>query len=284
MFSFQTIRYNKRTLEVIHNEIHKLKNQKLIFKKISQKPSFLDKIVYKNISFGYSNKIHLFEDGNFFINKGDLVGITGESGSGKSSLLDIMIGLLNPKEGEIYLDDKKIDNSTWQNICGYVSQNLFFYNDTISKNIAFGESEDAIDHDRINFCLKICALEKFIKENKNGVNTIIGENGNRLSGGQRQRLGIARALYRNPEILFLDEATNALDEDLETKVINSIQTFKPSITIVLVSHNKKLIKMCNNVIEVRDKVLIQNIKKLKYYSKNIAIIIQMVLVIQLIKF
>lgn len=261
MFSFQTIRYNKRTLEVIHNEIHKLKNQKLIFKKISQKPSFLDKIVYKNISFGYSNKIHLFEDGNFFINKGDLVGITGESGSGKSSLLDIMIGLLNPKEGEIYLDDKKIDNSTWQNICGYVSQNLFFYNDTISKNIAFGESEDAIDHDRINFCLKICALEKFIKENKNGVNTIIGENGNRLSGGQRQRLGIARALYRNPEILFLDEATNALDEDLETKVINSIQTFKPSITIVLVSHNKKLIKMCNNVIEVRDKVLIQNIKK-----------------------
>ena len=172
-----------------------------------------------------------------------------------------MIGLLNPKEGEIYLDDKKIDNSTWQNICGYVSQNLFFYNDTISKNIAFGESEDAIDHDRINFCLKICALEKFIKENKNGVNTIIGENGNRLSGGQRQRLGIARALYRNPEILFLDEATNALDEDLETKVINSIQTFKPSITIVLVSHNKKLIKMCNNVIEVRDKVLIQNIKK-----------------------
>ena len=103
-------------------------------------------------------------------------------------------------------------------------------------------------------------MENFLKENQEGIKTYIGENGNRLSGGQRQRLAIARALYRNPEILFLDEATNALDEGLETKIINSIRDFNSSMTIVLVSHNKKLITMCNNVIEVKNKVLTQSLK------------------------
>ena len=260
MFSYQTIRYNKKTLDVIYEEIYKLKNQSLSFNKFQKEFNFLSKISYKNISFNYANKSSLIENGSFIINKGDLVGITGDSGSGKSTLLDIMIGLLKPVKGEIYLDDKRIDTNSWQNICGYVSQNLFFYNDTVAKNIAFGEPDENINNEQINNCIKICQLENFLKENQEGIKTYIGENGNRLSGGQRQRLAIARALYRNPEILFLDEATNALDEGLETKIINSIRDFNSSMTIVLVSHNKKLITMCNNVIEVKNKVLTQSLK------------------------
>ena len=260
MFSYQTIRYNKKTLDVIYEEIYKLKNQSLIFNKFQKEFNFLSKISYKNISFNYANKSSLIENGSFIINKGDLVGITGDSGSGKSTLLDIMIGLLKPVKGEIYLDDKRIDTNSWQNICGYVSQNLFFYNDTVAKNIAFGEPDENINNEQINNCIKICQLENFLKENKEGIKTYVGENGNRLSGGQRQRLAIARALYRNPEILFLDEATNALDAGLETKIIHSIQNFNSSMTIVLVSHNKKLITMCNNVIEVKNKVLTQSLK------------------------
>ncbi len=260
MFSYQTIRYNKKTLDVIYEEIYKLKNQSLSFNKFQKEFNFLSKISYKNISFNYANKSSLIENGSFIINKGDLVGITGDSGSGKSTLLDIMIGLLKPVKGEIYLDDKRIDTNSWQNICGYVSQNLFFYNDTVAKNIAFGEPDENINNEQINNCIKICQLENFLKENKEGIKTYVGENGNRLSGGQRQRLAIARALYRNPEILFLDEATNALDAGLETKIIHSIQNFNSSMTIVLVSHNKKLITMCNNVIEVKNKVLTQSLK------------------------
>ena len=260
MFSYQTIRYNKKTLNVIYEEIYKLKNQNLSFNKFQKEFNFLSKISYKNISFNYANKSSLIENGSFIINKGDLVGITGDSGSGKSTLLDIMIGLLKPVKGEIYLDDKRIDTNSWQNICGYVSQNLFFYNDTVAKNIAFGEPDENINNEQINNCIKICQLENFLKENQEGIKTYIGENGNRLSGGQRQRLAIARALYRNPKILFLDEATNALDAGLETKIIHSIQDFYSSMTIVLVSHNKKLITMCNNVIEVKNKVLTQSLK------------------------
>ena len=177
------------------------------------------------------------------IDRGDLVGITGESGSGKSTFLDILTGLIKPVTGKILIDKKELHTETWQNICGYVSQNLFFFNDTLAKNIAFGESETNIDFKKINECIKVAQLEEFVEKNVLGIKTKIGENGLNMSGGQRQRLAIARALYRDPEILILDEATNALDEKLETEILNSLKEFKPAITIFLVSHNKKLIKI-----------------------------------------
>ena len=116
--------------------------------------------------------------------------------------------------------------------------NLFFFNDTLAKNIAFGESETNIDFKKINECIKVAQLEEFVEKNVLGIKTKIGENGLNMSGGQRQRLAIARALYRDPEILIIDEATNALDEKLETEILNSLKEFKPAITIFLVSHNK----------------------------------------------
>jgi len=259
MFSFQTIRYHKKTLEIIFQEIKNIDKSKIKNFKNNIRAEFHERLELKNISFGYDHKNLVLEGLNISIYKGDLVGITGESGSGKSTFLDILTGLIKPLRGKFLIDQNELDTEKWQNICGYVSQNLFFFNDTLAKNIAFGESEKNIDYKKIDECIKVAQLDEFVKKNVLGVKSKIGENGINMSGGQRQRLAIARALYRDPEILILDEATNALDETLETKIINSLRKFKPNITIILVSHNKRLIEICNKIFELKNKKFSEDI-------------------------
>ncbi len=259
MFSFQTIRYHKKTLEIIFQEIKNISNTKKKNIKNNKRAEFNQRLELENISFGYDQNNLVLDRLSMSIDRGDLVGITGESGSGKSTFLDILTGLIKPVTGKILIDKKELDTETWQNICGYVSQNLFFFNDTLAKNIAFGESEKNIDFKKINECIKVAQLEEFVEKNVLGIKTKIGENGLNMSGGQRQRLAIARALYRDPEILILDEATNALDEKLETEILNSLKEFKPAITIFLVSHNKKLIKICNKIFKLKNKKFSEDI-------------------------
>jgi ABC-type bacteriocin/lantibiotic exporter with double-glycine peptidase domain len=190
---------------------------------------------------------------NLSIKKNSTNCIIGESGSGKSTLLDILMGLLDPNEGKILVDDKvvNLNNSNWQNKIGFVSQNIYITNNTLRENIAFGYDENEIDDKKITSCLEICNLSEFAKNLKNGLNTKLSDLGTNISGGQKQRLGIARALYSNPEILVLDEPTNNLDEKNEQLIINNLLNLE-EITLIITTHKNELKKNFDNIFEVKE--------------------------------
>ena len=173
------------------------------------------KIEVNNIDFSYPNSKVILKNISFEINKGEMIGIVGESGSGKTTLIDLILGLLNSEKGSIVVDNIKITNENlkkWQNMIGYVPQNPTFIDDTIKKNIAFGINEIDIDGNLLERSIKQSNLENFIKNQSKGIDTFIGEKASKISGGQKQRIAIARALYKNPEIVIFDEATSSLDE------------------------------------------------------------------------
>ena len=167
------------------------------------------------------------------------------------------MGLINPSVGKIKSDGVEIQNNIlrWRDKCGYVPQNITLMNDTISSNIAFGEYKNEINIEKVKNSLQIAGLNNFVNNLAKKEETRIGENGLSISGGQRQRLAIARALYRNPEILFFDEATSALDKNTENIVIDSIRKLKGHMTIIFVSHNQNIFNFCDDVIDL-DKILI----------------------------
>ena len=156
----------------------------------------------------------------------------------------MILGLLKPTEGKINVDDVDVFTNLerWQNKIGYVSQDIFLTDDSIKKNIAFGVPEDLIDEEKVRFALKNSKLKDFINSLEKGLDTKIGEFGDRISGGQRQRIAIARALYNNPEVLILDEFTNSLDNDTEEKIINELSSFKGSKTLIIVAHRLSTLK------------------------------------------
>jgi ABC-type bacteriocin/lantibiotic exporter with double-glycine peptidase domain len=212
-------------------------------------------IIIKNLSFHYANsKKFIFENFSKKIFKNKLTLIYGPSGSGKSTLVNLLTGIIRPQKGGVWLGKKKnIFNSNillrkWQNSIGYVSKNFFILDDTIIKNIAFGISNELIDIKKINKIVKLVKLDKFIKNNKDGFNTLIGENGAKLSGGQKQRLGIARALYKEPKILILDESTNAIDSKTEYQIIINLKNIKSINYIILISHKERFKNLCNSKI------------------------------------
>ena len=186
---------------------------------------------------------------NFEIKKKSKIGIIGQSGSGKSTFLDILMGLLEPQQGNIFVDDKKIENvkNNWQKIIGCVPQEVFILDNTLKHNIAFGVKKKDIDIKKINLAIKLANLEDLKSSLKFGIETLVGEKGSRLSGGQRQRIGIARALYNDPEILIFDEATNALDAKTEKEIVREIFDKSLDKTIIFVSHNKENHKFCDNI-------------------------------------
>ena len=220
-------------------------------------------IKIKNLNFSYDKNIKLeknliFKNLNFEIKKNSKIGIIGSSGSGKSTFLDILMGLLKPQQGEILIDENKIENvkSKWQKIIGCVPQEVFILDNTLKKNIAFGLDEEDIDIKKIDAAIKLANLEELKNSLKFGIDTLVGEKGSRLSGGQRQRIGIARALYNDPEVLIFDEATNALDAQTEQDIIKDIFNSSLNKTIIFVSHNKENHKFCDLIYEVRNKLLV----------------------------
>lgn len=211
---------------------------------------FLKKIEIKNIKFSYpeSKKI-ILNNVNFEISKGSSVGIFGSSGVGKTTLVNIILGFLDPQEGQINIDGKNLVTfkRSWQNQIGYVPQNIYLSDDNIKKNIALGVEDELIDMKKIEDCLKAASLEKFVLQLSDGLNTKLGEFGDKISGGQKQRIGIARALYNNPEILILDEYTNSLDLETEKKIVNEVNSLKKVKTILTISHKLLTLKFCNNI-------------------------------------
>jgi ABC-type multidrug transport system fused ATPase/permease subunit len=223
--------------------------------------NFENKIQFKNLHFKHQNtEKYSLENISFEISKGNIIGIIGTSGSGKTTLADSLIGLLKPNKGEIVVDDKIIDFKNikqWQKKIGYVPQTIFLSDETVRENIAYGEESSLIDEIKVNNCIKLANLQKFINELPQGLDTVIGEKGIRISGGQRQRIAIARTLYLDPEILIFDEATSALDPKNESEIISNILSLKGSKTIIIIAHKFSLIKNCDNIIVLDDGKLIK---------------------------
>lgn len=234
-------------------------------KKISvkdKKITYNRKLEFQNITFGYPNgEKKIFDKASFEILPGQSIGIIGSSGSGKTTAVDIMLGLLSPQLGKIVVDGINIAENmdAWLAHLAYIPQTIFLMDDTIKANVAFGKHTNEISEEQVWNALRDAQMEEFVKSLPDGINTYVGEAGVRLSGGQRQRIGIARALYNNPDILFFDEATSALDNETEAAIMESINNLKGNKTLVIIAHRLTTIENCDVVYRVENgKVVREN--------------------------
>ncbi|RKJ19894.1 ABC transporter ATP-binding protein [bacterium D16-50] len=212
-------------------------------------------IELRDIVYAYPNTDKLiFDHAQLTVPIGASVGIMGTSGAGKSTIVDILLGLLEVREGRILADgiEVKTHYRSWLKNIGYIPQMIFMLDDTIRRNVAFGVHDENIDEDRVWEVLKEAKLDEFVRSLPEGLETGIGERGIRLSGGQRQRIGIARALYYDPEVLILDEATSALDNDTESAIMESINGLQGRKTLVIIAHRLRTIEKCDVVYRVED--------------------------------
>jgi ATP-binding cassette subfamily C protein len=211
---------------------------------------FDSEICLNAITFHYEGTtVNILENINLKINKNSMVGFAGASGTGKTTLIDIILGLLEPSSGVITVDgiDIKRNICGWQRKIGYIPQHIYICDDSIRKNIAFGIPEEKIDDNRLAEVITIAQLDSLIKQLPEGVNTIVGEHGARFSGGERQRIGIARALYHNPEVLVMDEATASLDNLTESAFTEAINTISGKITILIIAHRLTTLQHCDTI-------------------------------------
>lgn len=217
--------------------------------------TFKDTIELRDITFAYPNTDkNIFTHADMTVPIGASVGVVGVSGAGKSTIVDIMLGLLEVKTGEILCDgiDAMEHYPEWLSHIGYIPQTIYMLDDSIRRNIAFGVDDSDIDDDRVWAVLKEAQMMDFVKDLPDGLDAQIGERGVRISGGQRQRLGIARALYHNPQILIFDEATSALDNDTETAIMDAIDSLHGQKTMVIIAHRLRTIENCDIIYEVKD--------------------------------
>lgn len=243
--SYHDLLYYKNSLDIVYNALYE-KDENLGDEKVS----FEKDLVLKNVNFAYKNKPLLFENLNFTLKKGEKIAFIGESGSGKSTLVDMLMGLLPPNSGEILVDGRKLSAQNLKNFrqkIGYIPQQIYLFNDTIAKNIAFGEEFDEKMLERV---IKQANLQSFITSLKDGANTLVGDGGGNLSVGQKQRIAIARALYLSPQILVLDEATSALDNESEAKIMSEIYKISSDKTLIIIAHRLNTIEQCDKIYRV----------------------------------
>lgn len=239
------------------NDILELINQELpIYLKANNKKNlnFNNNIVFKNVSFSYKNTSSLaIKDINLNISKGSTIGFMGETGSGKSTIVDLLMGLLSPIKGMILIDGESINPSNvnlWQSKISHVPQSIFINDASIASNIAFGVPVNQIDMQRVEYVSKIAQISESIQHLPNQYSTIVGEMGAKLSGGQRQRIAIARALYREFDVLVFDEATSALDNETEHNLMEAINELSPKPTIIMIAHRLSTLKNCDLIYEL----------------------------------
>ncbi len=213
----------------------------------------IDKIKIENLNFNYEKK-QILKNINFSFNKGKTYGIIGKSGSGKSTLLDILMGIKEPTSGKIFINENECDykRNKWTKFVGYVPQNVYLSDDTIANNICFGISEKNIDKNKLNKVLEQSNLENFIESLPKKLDTIVGEKGAKISGGQIQRIGIARALYIDPTLLFFDEATSQLDNETEISILKDILKLKKNKIIFFVTHKAKETGYFDEILDLKD--------------------------------
>jgi len=258
--SFALLRANEPSLDKV---LELLSNNKPIVL-LSCVPTFTlaSSILFKNVYFAHKESTKYLVSGlSFEIMKGDCLGVIGETGSGKTTFTDLLMGLLQPTHGTIVVDEQPLSSfpipgslliQSWQSSISHVPQSIYLCDTTIAQNIALAKSPQDIDHDRVLYAAEASGLGSFLQSLPNGLLTRVGERGVRLSGGQRQRIGIARALYKKSSVLILDEATSALDPATESTVINNILNLPDQPTIIMIAHRLTTLKSCNKVIKLHN--------------------------------
>jgi len=236
-------------------------------------------ISLENVTFSYPGKSELtLNQLNMSIPANSVIGIVGSSGSGKSTLIDILLGLIEPQQGQLKVDSAIINDQnrrSWQNTIGFVAQSIFLSEGSIAENVAFGVPQDQIDLDQVQQALKLAHLTEFLQSLEQGVHTKVGERGVQLSGGQRQRIGIARALYHEAEVLVFDEATSSLDGITEKMIMEAINSFSGQKTIIMIAHRLKTVQKCDQIFfidkgQVIDQGTYQELIETNEHFKNMA--------------
>ncbi|MCQ2520828.1 MAG: ABC transporter ATP-binding protein/permease [Lachnospiraceae bacterium] len=254
-----SIVYNRPRLNSMYEMVQSIEGEKhyqnVCDKQSSEALAFTKDLKVEQVTYQYPAGEHpVFENLSMELKKGESIALIGPSGAGKTTLADVILGLLEPQAGRILLDGQDVYENLpgWAKVIGHVPQTVFLVDDTIRGNIAFGLPAEELDEEKIWRALREAQLDDFIKSLPEGLDTMVGEQGVRLSGGQRQRIAIARALYNNPEILVLDEATSALDTETENAVMESIDSLHGSKTLIIVAHRLTTIRNCDRIYEIKD--------------------------------
>lgn len=225
---------------------------------------FRNEVVMQEIDWKYPNtEKYILKNARLAIQKGECIALVGKSGAGKTTLADILLGLLKPEKGSVFMDGKDIFTIpyAWSKIIGYVPQTVYLIDDTIKNNVAFGITAEAVDDTQIWNALEKAQLKEFVESLPEKLNTIIGERGVKFSGGQRQRIAIARALYHDPEIMVFDEATAALDGETENAVMDAINRLRGEKTLIIIAHRLNTISHCNRFYEVGEQKVVEKTRK-----------------------
>ncbi len=250
----QALRFGQASVEIFNTEFNSKieKREQSLRKNIINFEEDFRSLQFNNVCFSYDEKKIVLNNLSFEMQRGQILGISGESGKGKSTLLDIISGLLEKKSGEIFVNNKSnvLLTKGWQKKIGFVFQDTYLLDDSLKNNIALGYEEKDIESEKIDYAIKNSDLSDFVKTLDGGINYSFGDIEQRLSGGQKQRIGIARALYNKPEILILDEATSALDLETEEKILRILKNLKSKCSIIIVSHKKNTLKICDKIIEL----------------------------------
>ena len=246
--NYNLIIFLNKSLDIVHKDIYQISEE------LGDDPVELnEQIVLKDISFGYVENKPILKNINMTIKKGERIAITGETGSGKSTLVDLIIGLLKPDKGEIFIDGVMLNNKnikSWRNKSGYIPQTIYLFDGTVAQNIVIGE--DTIDEDKVREVLKKANMLDFLEKHHEGIYTKVGEGGIKLSGGQKQRVAIARALYDDPDILVLDEATSSLDNKTESQVMEEIYEAGKDKTLIIIAHRLFTIERCDKIYNIEE--------------------------------
>lgn len=256
--SITKLRYNLVVVDPLYNDIRELAEYRerfLVDRKKKERLVMKHQIEVRDVHYHYPESDEMALDGvSMTIPRGQSIAFTGPSGAGKTTIVDLLLGLLDPVRGEILVDGEKIQDhlSAWQRNIGYIPQFIYLSDETLRSNIAFGIPEKEIEEEKVWKALRLAQLEEYVSKLPDGLDTIIGELGVRLSGGQRQRIGIARALYHDPQVLVMDEATSALDNITEKQIINAIDKLKGDRTIITIAHRLTTVMKCDRIYFMMD--------------------------------
>tara|TARA_Y100000589_G_scaffold266342_1_gene257537 strand:- start:3279 stop:5075 length:1797 start_codon:yes stop_codon:yes gene_type:complete len=263
-FSWSSMKYRGPFVKTVINSIEKdisANNQFINLKKLN----FKESIEFRNVYYKYKNREkYAIKNLNFRIRKGERIGIIGMTGCGKTTLIDVLIGLLKPTKGEILIDNKNLYDynqskflPSWRKAISHVPQNIYLNDSTISENIGFIDKKEDLNFTLIRKAAKMANIDSFIKSLPKGLETLVGERGLKLSGGQRQRIGIARAFYKDSDIFVFDEATSALDNNTEVSVMESINNISRDLTLIIVAHRLSTVNKCDRIFKMHDGEIIE---------------------------